>query len=153
AARKPKRDHAPDPEPQQPKGELFHGYRLETPLFSGGMAEAYIAHRESDGEKDFVKRARVQSREKSALEQEARIYDRLLRFESAHVAKVVEFIRDPEHVALVTECADGGDLQSFVEQSGSGGGLTPATAKKIALEIATALKEFHGYDVIHRDLK
>lgn len=156
AARKRQRNNPPsqsDSETQKQNGELFHGYRLTRPLFSGGMAEAYIAHRESDGEQVFVKRVRVQSRDKDALEREARIYDRLLRFDSAHVAKVLDFKRDTEYVALITECADGGDLQSFIEQSGSGNGLTPAAAKTIALEIATALKEFHGYDVIHRDLK
>ena len=31
--------------------------------------------------------------------------------------------------------------------------LIPETAKKIALELVSALKEFHGYDVVHRDLK
>jgi DNA phosphorothioation-dependent restriction protein DptH len=141
------------PDFQRPKAELFHGYRLATPLFSGGMAEAYVAYRESDGERVFVKRVRVQSRDKAALEREARIYDRLLRFDAAHVAKVLELIRDTEHVALVTECADGGDLQMFVEQSDGGGGLPPPTAKKVALEIATAIREFHSHGVIHRDLK
>jgi tRNA A-37 threonylcarbamoyl transferase component Bud32 len=156
AARKPKKSENPnasEDEDVKPMAELFHGYRLTQPLFTGGMAEAYIAHRESDGQEVFVKRVRVQSRDKGALEREARIYDRLLRFDSAHVAKVIDFLRDTEHVALVTECADGGDLQSFVEHNGAGGGLSPAATKTIALEIASALKEFHGYDVIHRDLK
>jgi DNA phosphorothioation-dependent restriction protein DptH len=156
AARRPKQSNSyghRNSDPQKPQVELFHGYRLTTPLFSGGMAEAYIAHRVSDGEQVFVKRVRVQSRDKEALEREAGIYERLLRFDSPHVAKVLEFLRDSEHVALVTECADGGDLQSYVEREGRGGGLSPAAAKLIALELATALKEFHGHDVIHRDLK
>ena len=154
AARRPKKSENPKAtEDDKPKAELFHGYRLTQPLFTGGMAEAYIAHRESDGQEVFVKRVRVQSRDKGALEREARIYDRLLRFDSAHVAKVIDFLRDTEHVALVTECADGGDLQSFVENDGTGDGLNPQRAKAIAQEVASALHEFHGFDVVHRDLK
>jgi hypothetical protein len=136
-----------------PEVEVFHGYVLTKPILAAGMSEAYIAARKDDGVSVFVKRVRVQSRDQKSLEREARIYERLLRLDSKHVVRVLDYIRDAEYVALVTECADGGNLQEFVELTGSGGGLTPRTAKEIALEIAAALQEFHGFGVVHRDLK
>lgn len=50
-----------------------------------------------------------------ALEREVRIYEKLMRMSTPHVLQVLDFIRDDEQVALVTEYADGGDLQAHVE--------------------------------------
>jgi serine/threonine-protein kinase len=131
----------------------FHGYRLTTSLGSAGMSEAYIATRVNDGQQVFLKRARINSTDKGALEREAGVYDRLLRLGSNHVPKVLDFIRDTEYVALVTEYADGGDLQTFVKSTGQGRGLTAAQAKEIGLDIAQAIKDFHDNGIVHRDLK
>ena len=117
---------------------LCHGYRLARAVDSAGMSEAYVAVRESDGQKVFLKRVRVHSGDKAALEREASIYDRLLRLQSPHVAQVLDFIRDAEYVTLVTEHADGGDLHSYVVSIGTGKGLPPEDAKPIGLEIAQA---------------
>jgi len=50
----------------------------------------------------FLKRVRIQSADKVALEREARIYEKLLRLNCEYVADVKDFIRDDEYVTLVT---------------------------------------------------
>ena len=87
------------------------------------------------------------------FEREMRIYDKLMRMSTTHVLQVLDFIRDDEYVALVTEFADGGDLQTHVEARGNGRGLAVEEAKQIALSVATALRELHDHDIVHRDLK
>jgi serine/threonine protein kinase len=132
---------------------VFHGYELLRNLDAGGMAEAYVARNRETGQRVFLKRVRRNSADKAALEREVRIYEKLMRMSTAHVLRVLDFIRDDEYVALVTELADGGDLQTHVEARGNGRGLPVEEAKEIALSVATAIRELHDHDIIHRDLK
>lgn len=133
--------------------KTFYEYRLTRSLDVAGMSEAYIAEHLETGNQVFLKRVRTHSADKPALEREARIYEKLLRLQPHYIASVLDYVRDDEYVAIVTECADGGDLQSFVESQNAGRGLTPDDAKAIALNLAKALKELHDNDVVHRDLK
>ena len=131
----------------------FHGYDLLRSLDAGGMAEAYVARNRETGQRVFLKRVRRNSADKDALQREMGIYDKLMRMSTPHVLQVLDFIRDDEYFALVTEFADGGDLQTHVEARGNGRGLAVQEAKQIALSVATALRELHDHDIVHRDLK
>ena len=94
---------------------MFHSYDLLRGLDAGGMAEAYVARNRETGQRVFLKRVRRKSADKDALEREMRIYDKLMRMSLTHVIQILDFVRDDEYFALVTEFADGGDLQSHVE--------------------------------------
>lgn len=131
----------------------FHGYDLLRNLDAGGMAESYEARYRDTGRRVFLKRVRKNSADKDALEREMRIYEKLMRMSTPHVLQVLDFIRDDEYFALITEFADGGDLQTHVEARGDGRGLTVGEAKAIAESVATALRELHEHDIVHRDLK
>ncbi len=131
--------------------ETFQGYELLQTLEAGGMAEAFRARKVETGETVFLKRVRTASSDKPALEREARIYEKLMRTRCEHVLQVLDFQRDDEYVALVTEFADGGDLDHYVDERGYG--LTPAEAKTIGLEVAGGIKELHSHEIVHRDLK
>ena len=112
-----------------------------------------MARNRSTGEIVFLKRVRSNSADMKALEREIRIYERLMRMNTKHVLRVLDFIRDDDYVALVTQYADGGDLNIHVESIGKGEGLPVEDARDIAVGIATALKELHDNDIVHRDLK
>eukprot|EP00913_Durusdinium_trenchii_P028516 g26744.t1 len=131
----------------------FHGYKLVQSLDMAGMSEAYIAEKVDDGTRVFLKRVRTHSADKSALEREVRIYEKLLRLQPQYVASVLDYVRDDDYVAIVTECADGGDLQTFIAGQAAHRGLSPSDAKPIAVNLAMALKELHDSEVVHRDLK
>ena len=146
-------DHVRSEVPDVRPIESFHKYDLLHIFETGGMAESYKASVRSTGETVFLKRVRINSADMKALEREIRIYERLLRIETKHVLRVLDFFRDENYVALVTEYADGGDLANHVEKIGRGKGLPVEESREIALQIATALKELHGNDIVHRDLK
>jgi ATP-dependent Lon protease len=133
--------------------ESFHQYELLQALQAGGMADAFRARDTRTGQILFLKRVRTISSDKDALEREARIYEKLMRMHCQHVLQVLDFVRNQDFVAIVTEFADGGDLSDYVDSVGGGFGLTPAAAKEIALEIAAAIHDLHGHDIVHRDLK
>ncbi|MEQ8636398.1 protein kinase domain-containing protein [Gimesia maris] len=132
---------------------LFQGYRLLQNLPIAGMSEAYKAEVIETGETVFLKRVRTQSADKAALQREASIYDKLLRIESKHIARFIDFHRDDDFIFLVTEFAEGGDLHNFVQENDDGRGLSTAVSKLIATGLARALKEFHDHEIVHRDLK
>tara|TARA_R110002072_G_scaffold303078_1_gene492924 strand:- start:2045 stop:4420 length:2376 start_codon:yes stop_codon:yes gene_type:complete len=134
-------------------GERFGKYRLVKSLDAAGMSEAYIAQQDGSAKKVFLKRVRVNSKDMAALQREVRIYEKLSRMSLRFVAQVLDFIRDDSFITLVTECADGGDLHSFVAAQANGRGLQPQYAKLIGVNVASALKELHDAEVVHRDLK
>ena len=133
--------------------ESFHAYDLLRRFESGGMAEAYMARNRESGEVVFLKRVRLKSTDKDALEREMRIYERLMRVNTQHFLQVLDFVRDDEYVALVTQYAAGGDLNNYVAVHGGGHGLPVDQVRNIGKGVATALKELHDHDVVHRDLK
>ena len=133
--------------------ESFRNYDLLPRFDSGGMAESYQARNRESGTIVFLKRVRSKSANKEALEREIGIYERLMRMQTRHVLQVLDFIRDDDYVALVTQFADGGDLNAYVEKHGDGRGLSVGEARDIGVGIATALKELHDHDIVHRDLK
>ncbi len=133
--------------------EVINGYEILETITAGGMAEVFIARKKGTDDKVFLKRVRTQSADKSALEREVRIYERLLRLNSQCIADVKDFIRGDQYVILVTELADGGNLSEYLDEKSSAGGLSVSEAKVIALDVAKAVKELHDHQVIHRDIK
>lgn len=131
----------------------YNGFSILKAISAAGMSEAFIAKNQSTGEKVFLKRVRIQSADKVALEREARIYEKLLRLNAKHVADVKDFVKDHNYIALFTELADGGDLEDFVHNHSNGRGLATADARVIALNVATAIAELHSNDIVHRDVK
>lgn len=130
--------------------EHFQGYDLQSSLDGGGMAEAYIAKSRSTGEIVFLKRVRINGQHRQALEREMSVYEKLSRSNSDVVLQFIEVIRDDDHLGFVTQFADGGDLASHVQDRGV---LPVDEVQRIGCRIATAIKELHSLDVIHRDLK
>ena len=119
------------------------------------MAQAFRAH-DASGQVVFLKRVRLNTPDEAALQRENDVYGRLQYQQCNHVLSVLDFQRDGEFAALITEYADGGDLKHFVEAaepSGPAKGLPPHKALVIALEIARGLAELHESNIVHRDLK
>ena len=139
-------------DPEEPITE-YHGFSIIQAIPAAGMSEAFIARNQETNETVFLKRVRIQSADKVALEREARIYEKLLRLNAKHVADVKDFVRDDKYVALVMELADGGDLEDYVQDESCGRGLSVGEAKRIGLAIALAVGELHAHEIVHRDIK
>lgn len=130
----------------------FANYDLLQELRGGGMAQCYRACDRATGQSVFLKRVRVGSMHEGSLQRELDIYSKLQRASCENVLTVLGQERDEEYVALVTEFADGGDLEHHVRAQ-QGERLEPAEAVAIAVDIARGLVQLHELAVVHRDLK
>ncbi|MFO0606366.1 MAG: DUF262 domain-containing protein [Polyangiales bacterium] len=136
--------------PTAPTERLFGQYEVIEAIGGCGMAEGYKV-RGPDGVVAFLKKVAVEGIGAEALRREIDVYNRLHRAEAVGVLRVLGVERNDTHVALLTEFADGGTLRARVESQR--GALEPAEAKEVGLTVLTALRELHGLDVVHRDLK
>lgn len=136
-------------------GERFyHGYELLEWYKTGGMSQAYKARSLHTGDTVFLKRVRVRAdKDRHALDRELQIYEKLRGQPCNHILRVLDLIADDDYRAIVTEYAEGGDLEGFVRHHGRGAGLPPPLAREVALELAGALQELHAFEIVHRDLK
>jgi len=141
---------APIPAASRPNEDWLPGYQILGTIGGGGMAECFRA-KSSDGEVVFVKRARVGTNDEAAIHRENDVYDRLYRSGCKLSLVAKDFVRGDTFVALVTELADGGDLDAHVK--GKGGKLPVAEVVTVGLDVAKALLEVHEVGVVHRDLK
>jgi serine/threonine protein kinase len=128
---------------------LFSKYRVLQQFASGGMSEGFKVRTE-DGTVYFLKRVRASGKLVDAMRRELGVYSKLERAQVNNVLAFHTFERDDEYVALVTEFADGGTLAEYVKARG---GLGVPEVKKIALQVASGLRELHGLEIVHRDLK
>lgn len=133
----------------------FGEYNLLEQVTKGGMAEAFAARHRISGRKVFLKRVKLLSGDDATtIRREADIYSRLMRAGLSGVLRIENAAHCEEYYFLVTEYADGGDLEEYVNAA-PGKHLQPSEAKGIALEIASTLCNLHAFDkpIVHRDLK
>ena len=68
-----------------------------------------------------------------------------------HIISVIELDRFEDYVYVVSDFADGGSLEKYLNKNGKA--RTETEAVQIALEILTGLENLHGKGFVHRDLK
>ena len=126
------------------------GIKVLRLIGEGGMARVYLASREGDDEPLVVKILRSEATgNKSAVERFIEEYNLVERINSRHVARIHGHGLAGEHVYLVMEFFDGGDLDKRLK----GKAIEPEEALQIFRELMFALGDIHEQGVLHRDLK
>ncbi len=128
------------------------GYRIVSPLGSGGMAEVYLAENEQSGKKVALKLLKsihsISTQEqKLRFEREARLVNQLSH---PNLVTVYEHGTVAEHDYFVMEYVEGSSLRQKLEKEGP---LKITVVRKIIKEIAKGLGYLHGKEIVHRDLK
>lgn len=144
------RAHGPLAAAPQPRGEpLIPGYLILGIIGQGGMAQVYLAERESDGLRLVLKvldpALRADATYVKRLEREYRL---IASIRNEHVARVYDQDFTGEHPYIAMEFLSGGSLATRMHE-----GLTSREALRIASQVARALDTVHAQGIVHRDLK
>jgi len=133
-------------------GSIIAGrYRIDARVGAGGMGEVWQGEHLAIGMKVAIKTllaAAAYDREVVArFRREANL---LGRIRSDHVARVVDFIEDPQvGLVLVMEYIEGVPLSKILHQRR----LTVEEAIDLGCDVAGALCDLHRAHIIHRDMK
>lgn len=134
-------------------GTIIGGkYSVTQRLGVGGMGEVWSGQSLADGSPVAVKimlSAAALTREVWArFKREAQV---LGRIQSDYVARVLDFVSDPQHgLALVMELIPG---QPFSAILASEGRISVEAMTLIAVDVTRGLADLHAAKVVHRDMK
>ncbi|KAG2429906.1 hypothetical protein HXX76_010686 [Chlamydomonas incerta] len=134
--------------------DLREQYVLGTQLGVGSFGVVNKAFHAESGQqvavktlpKERPKLSRAKVLEK--LQREITLLDRLS--DSPRVVQLMECFEDEEHIYVVTEACEGGDLQRFSDTYGP---LTERCLALVALEVLQIVRSCHRLGIVHGDVK
>ncbi|ORY22963.1 kinase-like domain-containing protein [Naematelia encephala] len=137
-------------------GEVYERYQLLDRLGKGTFAEVRKAVDVETGDlraiKQIVKHRFAGSAKTLELFQREIAICRTLEHEN--ICQLIEWYEDPQHICLVLEYIDGGDLLDHIMNwPNPHGGIPEAQAADFGLQICRAMAYTHAQGVTHRDLK
>jgi len=136
--------HGNPPEPTE-------RFRLETLIGKGGMGSVYKAYDNVLERFVAVKLLHHElSANEGAIQRMKREIQLASRITNQHVVRTYDFgeMHGASYISMAL--IEGRNLREVIKRQGS---LTPETATRYAIQIATALQAAHAAAVIHRDLK
>ena len=74
----------------------------------------------------------------------------LKKLESKHIVKFIKMLKTSNHIYLVYEFCNGGNLETYLNQKQS---LSELEAFVIFEQLLEAIKQTYSYNIIHRDVK
>lgn len=127
-------------------------YSIERVVGQGSYGKALLCSRKSDGKRCIIKQisiGKLSRKERQSTEQEACILSKLCH---PNIVTFWEVVSTSQHLNIVMEFADGGDLTSYITKRR--GRLIPeAQVLNLFVQISLALKHVHDRKILHRDLK
>ena len=128
---------------------LVPGYRVQRMIGEGGMAQVYLAERETDGAQLVLKVLDpTLHKDPVFLKRFVQEYKLIASLDDEHVAKIFDHGFAGEHPYIAMEFFPGGTLAARIHE-----GLTSLAALRIVSQIAKALSTIHAHGIVHRDLK
>ncbi|TYJ58676.1 hypothetical protein B9479_000512 [Cryptococcus floricola] len=140
-----------------PVGQVYERYQVLERLGAGSFAEVYKAVDVSTGDMRAIKQI-VKHRFASKLSNLQMFYREISitrSLEHENICRLIDWYEDPQHISLVLEFVDGGDLLDYIMgYNGPGNsGIPEELAAAFTLQICSAMAYTHSLGVTHRDLK
>ncbi|MFF3203604.1 serine/threonine-protein kinase [Streptomyces sp. NPDC002962] len=137
--------------PSELVGRRIAGYRIESEIGRGGMAVVYRAH---DLRLDRTVALKLLAPELARNDVFRKRFTHESRVAAAidhpHIVPVFEADETDGVLYIAMRYVDGSDLRHLLDREGP---LPPATAVRIAAQVASALDAAHEHGLVHRDVK
>mmetsp|Transcript_10952 Transcript_10952/g.23470 ORF Transcript_10952/g.23470 Transcript_10952/m.23470 type:complete len:561 (-) Transcript_10952:136-1818(-) len=132
-------------------GEVYD-YDKSTPLGEGGYGIVYKAtHRVTGAVRAMKQISKRRVKDLPALRAEIEF---MKRFDHPNIVKLYETFEDKQHVFLVMECCEGGEvLEKLVSKGSPCPGLQEPEVGHVMRQTFRAVRYLHSHGVAHRDLK
>lgn len=135
------------------KGEKIGEYVLLDKVGSGGFGDVWKAEKRTRVDVNHFAlkffRPRDDSFDFSKISKEVSVWKQLRGL--PHIISVIELDQFDDYIYVVSDFADGGSLERWLNQNGKASSLDEAV--KITLEILTGLEKLHEKGFVHRDIK
>ncbi|MFF1443212.1 serine/threonine-protein kinase [Streptomyces sp. NPDC058295] len=137
--------------PSELVGRRIAGYRIESEIGRGGMAVVYRAH---DLRLDRTVALKLLAPELARNDVFRKRFTHESRVAAAidhpHIVPVFEADETDGVLYIAMRYVEGSDLRHLLDREGP---LPPATAVRIAAQVASALDAAHEHGLVHRDVK
>lgn len=122
-------------------------FKLEDTLGKGAFATVYKALDRSNKTHVAIKKLALNSRGEFPVEE----YNIGKEMKHPNIVSTLDCFYSKEHMYMVLELVDEGDL--FTKLDPTGNGLSETVARKYMLQLATGLAFMHSKDLVHCDIK
>ena len=130
----------------------MQNYVVEKVVGEGSFGKALLARRVADKKRVVIKQisiAKMSSKDAMRTELEATLLSRL---KHPNIVAFIDSFRSANHLQIVMEYADGGDLETCVKMR-KGKLMNEKEVLHMFVQIALAIKHIHDRKILHRDLK
>ncbi|KDO33668.1 CAMK/CAMKL protein kinase [Saprolegnia parasitica CBS 223.65] len=135
-------------------GGVVGGYRVTTLLGRGGFGEVRLGVHQLTNEKvalKFILKSEMGSL--GDVERTTTEIQCLTALNHPSIIKLIRVFNEPNHVVLVFELLDGGDLYHHLVHLPSGAGLVEEEGALVFSQILSGVGYAHNQHICHRDLK
>nr|XP_031862170.1 uncharacterized protein CI109_002584 [Kwoniella shandongensis]KAA5529242.1 hypothetical protein CI109_002584 [Kwoniella shandongensis] len=138
-------------------GEVYERYQMLERLGQGTFAEVRKAVDVETGNMRAIKQ--IVKHRFAGNEKTLQLFQREIEIsrslEHENICRLIDWYEDPQHICLVLEYIDGGDLLEYVLHypSDQSVGLPEAHAAELTVQLCRAMAYTHSKGVTHRDLK
>ncbi|KIR31834.1 CAMK protein kinase, partial [Cryptococcus deuterogattii MMRL2647] len=140
----------------EPVGQVYEKYQLLDRLGKGTFAEVHKAVDVETGNMRAIKQ--IVKHRFAGNDKTLQLFHREINItrslEHENICRLIDWYEDPQHICLVLEYVDGGDLLDYIMNwPDEQGGLPEQHAAELTVQICRAMAYTHSKGITHRDLK
>ena len=133
------------------KRKLLEKYRLCETIGQGEFAKVKLAYQRGSHEKVAVKLVRKDSLSSDLKRAKLfREFSILRQVRHPNIIQLREVLETEKAYAMVMEFATGGELFEYIQAHKR---LSEAEARRLFVQLISAVEHMHGQGIVHRDLK
>ncbi|KAL6051393.1 MAP/microtubule affinity-regulating kinase 4 [Balamuthia mandrillaris] len=125
-------------------------YFVEGIVGQGSYGKVKVATHRRTGQRVAIKILQKDLMDHAEMDRSIREIAILKRLDHPHIAKMYEVIETEDRIYIVMEYSEGGELLSYITKNGK---LQEEEARRLFVQLFSAVRYCHESNIIHRDIK